>query len=172
MRNSDEPKYNRLLRGSDFTKDVTPEIIQKVRTGKHIYIDWKSNLQYIMKKEFLVNDRCDFSLGIDDFIDERIAVVMPENSPYLNLINGEIKRMHQMGFIDRWLKEYLPKRDRCWNVGKIEVSNHTVNLDDMQGSFLVLIIGCFIGLMTICCEFVWKKRASLKEQTVIKPFVK
>jgi len=47
-----------------------------------------------------------------------------------------------MGLIQRWLKEYLPKKDRCWNIGKlVEVNNHTVNVDDMQGSFLVLLVG-------------------------------
>lgn len=173
MRNTDEAKYVRLLMGAELTREATPEIIDRVRQGKHVYIDWKSNLQYLMKSAFLANDRCDFSLGMDDFIDERIAIVMPDNSPYLHLINQEIQRMHQMGFVERWLKEYLPKRDRCWNIGKlVEVSNHMVTLDDMQGPFLVLIIGCVVGLLMICCEWALAKRAKLKERTIIKPFVK
>lgn len=50
--------------------------------------------------------------------------------------------MHQMGLIEKWLRQYLPKRDRCWKVGQLtEVNNHTVNLDDMQGSFFVLFVG-------------------------------
>lgn len=50
--------------------------------------------------------------------------------------------MHQVGLIQKWLTKYLPKRDRCWNIGKVaEVNNHTVNLDDMQGCFFVLFLG-------------------------------
>lgn len=52
--------------------------------------------------------------------------------------------MLQMGFIQKWLTEYLPSKDRCWNMGKsVEIENHTVNLNDMQGCFLVLLTGKF-----------------------------
>lgn len=75
-------------------------------------------------------------------MDERISMIFPPNSPYINLINKEIYRMLQMGFIQKWLTEYLPTKDRCWNTGKsIEIENHTVNLNDMQGCFLVLLTG-------------------------------
>lgn len=48
-----------------------------------------------------------------------------------------------MGLIQKWLKDYLPKKDRCWKNNRhvIEVNNHTVNMDDMQGSFFVLFLG-------------------------------
>lgn len=92
--------------------------------------------------------------------------------------------------IDKWLKDYLPKRDRCWNVGTItEVKNHTVNMDDMQGSFFVLFLGkrvvfgallgleplLFLGVLTativILIEKLWKKRILSKEQKLIQPFM-
>lgn len=95
-----------------------------------------------MKREFLETDRCDFALGNDDFFEEQIGLILPKNSPYLNLINEEIKKLHQMGFIQRWLTEYLPKRDKCWNTKiSTEIVNHTVNIFDMQGSFMVLLFG-------------------------------
>lgn len=78
-------------------------------------------------------------------LDEKISLLLPRNSPYLDLVNAEIKRLHQMGFIERWLKKYLTKSDRCSNVRvSSEVTNHTVNLNDMQGCFLVLIFGKFM----------------------------
>lgn len=50
--------------------------------------------------------------------------------------------MLQMGFIQKWLGELLPKKDRCSSkASSIEIENHTVNLNDMQGCFLVLIAG-------------------------------
>lgn len=56
--------------------------------------------------------------------------------------NYRIKRLHQVGLIQKWLEDYLPKKDRCWKKqNTLEVNNHTVNLDDMQGSFFVLLIG-------------------------------
>lgn len=44
------------------------EIIQLVRNGKHVYIDWKTNLQHVMKRQFLKTDRCDFSLSMYSFV--------------------------------------------------------------------------------------------------------
>lgn len=55
--------------------------------------------------------------------------------------------MSQMGFIHKWLTEYLPKKDRCSaSLKSAEIENHTVNLTDMQGCFLVLVAGKFVHL--------------------------
>lgn len=83
-------------------------------------------------------------LGTEKFVDEKIGLVLPANSPYLNVFNREIYRMLQMGFIQKWLSDYLPKKDRCSSKSSnIEIENHTVNLLDMQGCFLVLVAGIF-----------------------------
>lgn len=116
--------------------------ISRVRGGSHIIIDWETNLLHIMRKEYLETDRCEFTLSTEKFLNEKIGLVLPGNSPYLAIFDIEIYRMLQMGFIHRWLNEYLPKRDRCsGNAGSAEIENHTVNLADMQGCFLVLIAG-------------------------------
>lgn len=81
--------------------------------GKFVYIDWRSNLQYIMRREYLTSETCDFALSTEEFMEEQISMVLPINSPYLNLFNLEITHFHQMGLIQRWIKEYLPPRDRC-----------------------------------------------------------
>lgn len=125
-----------------------------------------------MKREFLETDRCDFALGNDDFFEEQIALILPKNSPYLNLINEEIKKLHQMGFIQRWLTEYLPRRDKCWNT-KIsnEIVNHTVNIFDMQGSFMVLLFGVVGAIFLILIECLWHRHTVSREKKIIKPFV-
>lgn len=80
--------------------------------------------------------------GTEKFIDEKIGLILPANSPYLNLFNNEIYRMLQMGFIQKWLSEFLTQKDRCSSkAGSMEIENHTVNLLDMQGCFLVLLAG-------------------------------
>lgn len=80
-------------------------------------------------------------LGTEKFIDEKIGLILPANSPYLNVFNDEIYRMLQMGFIQKWLAELLPQKDRCSSKNSGEIENHTVNLIDMQGCFLVLVAG-------------------------------
>lgn len=63
LQGTDDVKYKKLFDGAIVHLQESDEIIQQVRRGKHVYIDWKSNLQYIMKREFLLTDRCDFGLG-------------------------------------------------------------------------------------------------------------
>lgn len=39
------------------------QMIREVEGGKHIYFDWKTKLQYYMKKQFLETERCNLALG-------------------------------------------------------------------------------------------------------------
>lgn len=53
-----------------------------------------------------------------------------------------------MGLVQKWITEFLPKKDRCSSMGKTaELENHTVNLNDMQGCFFVLITGKYPGFL-------------------------
>ncbi|KAG5667976.1 hypothetical protein PVAND_015934 [Polypedilum vanderplanki] len=169
---NDIPKYETLYKGAKFHSDENPEIIDLVRQGKHVYIDWKSNLLYIMRREYLKTETCDFALSSDEFMEEQIAIILPYNSPYLELFNVELTRLHQMGLIQRWIKEYLPKKDRCSKQSNlIEVVNHVVTIDDMQGSFLVLLLGFMAGLLIFCTECTWRYYRKRREEKIIQPFV-
>jgi glutamate receptor, ionotropic, invertebrate len=96
---------------------------------------------------------------------------MPKGSVYLQLFNEEIKRLHQMGFIERWFKAYLPPRDRCWKSSyQLEATNHIVNLDDMQGSFMVLVLGFVGGLFLIVFECLVFRWVRYRERVVIMPY--
>lgn len=125
-----------------------------------------------------------------EFLDEQIAMVLSPVSPYLTIVNQEIYRLQQMGFIQKWLAEYLPTKDRCWNGGKmVEIENHTVNLNDMQGCFLVLFAGkcvrfsilyrsiyvwCVSGIIAaifiILVECFVTQHSKRKANSVVKPF--
>lgn len=173
LRQSSSDKYRRLYDGARFMARETPDIVERVRANREVYIDWKSNLQYIMKREFLATDSCDFSLGTEEFIDEQIGMVLSARSPYLSLVNGEIYRLQQMGFVQKWLAEYLPSRDRCWTGGKlVEIENHTVNLNDMQGCFLVLLVGVggAVVIILLECLVVSRARAIRKRQVMQKNY--
>lgn len=138
-----------------------------MRSERHVYIDWKSNLQRIMRREFLATDACDFALGAEEFVDEQLGLVVAADSPYLGLIDAQIYRLQQMGFVQRWLAEYMPARDRCWSGAGgmvVEIENHTVNLDDMQGCFLVLAVGVLAAVGLVWAECVWKWRVRRVER--------
>lgn len=172
IKDTDIEKYQKLFSEANFYSDENDDIINDVRNGKNVYIDWRSNLLYIMRREFLKTDSCDFALSSEEFMEEQIGMVLPLNSPYLNLFNSELTRLHQMGLIQRWIKEYLPPKDRCSKQSSvIEVINHTVNLDDMQGCFLVLLIGFSCGFCFFFCECILRYYRKRGERKIIKPYV-
>ncbi|XP_021705215.1 ionotropic receptor 93a [Aedes aegypti] len=167
---TDDPKYIKLHNHAGYVSEESEQMVERIRTGRHVHIDWRTNLKYLMKKEFLKNDRCDFALSVDEFLDEQIALAMPKNSPYLELINAELTKMHQFGFIQRWLGSYMPSEDKCSNARKsTEVENHTVNNDDMAGSYYVLVIGFSMGLFMFVLEYGWRWYKRSKEET-LQPF--
>lgn len=70
-------------------RDQNEDMINQIEKGKHVFIDWKMRLQYIMKKRYMLTDRCDFAIGSDDFYNEKIGLAVAPNTPYLTTINEE-----------------------------------------------------------------------------------
>uniref|UniRef100_A0A182NSU9 Ionotropic glutamate receptor C-terminal domain-containing protein n=1 Tax=Anopheles dirus TaxID=7168 RepID=A0A182NSU9_9DIPT len=167
---SNEPKYMQLYQGSLIINDLSDDLVDRIETGQHVHIDWRNNLRYLMKRQFLRTDRCDFALSTDEFLDEQIALVMPRDSPYLELVNAELRRMHQFGFIERWVAQYLPAKDKCSGSGRVmDVQNHTVNSSDMAGSYWILLLGFLAGFTVFVCEFAvswYLRRRAAKATTV------
>lgn len=88
MQSTREPNYMALYQGM-VDHEQTEEMINKIEKGKHVFIDWKMRLQYIMKNRYMMTDRCDFALGQEDIFDEQLALAMAQNTPYLTTINDE-----------------------------------------------------------------------------------
>uniref|UniRef100_W8BGJ6 Glutamate receptor ionotropic, delta-1 n=2 Tax=Ceratitis capitata TaxID=7213 RepID=W8BGJ6_CERCA len=147
--------------------NVQGEDIGAVQDGKRVNVDWRVNLQLIVQRQFEKNKECKFALGRDSFVDEQIGLMVPKKSPYLQLINDQIMHMFRMGFIERWHQINLPSMDKCNGHGGMrQIMNHKVNLDDMQGCFMVLLFGFMIALFVLFVEywyrwyFVEKKKAT------------
>ncbi|XP_034244940.1 ionotropic receptor 93a [Thrips palmi] len=160
-----------VLDGAELHEEEN-EVLSRVRAGTHVYIDWRVNLLQLMKRDFHSNGRCDFSIvSVHDFLEEELAMIMAQESPYLNVVNDEIRRMQQVGLVEKWLKDYLPKKDRCWSTSSLEANNHSVNLGDMQGCFFVLFLGFIVAAMLILIECCCRRWHTAKDKKVIKPFV-
>ncbi|XP_013141730.1 PREDICTED: glutamate receptor 2 isoform X2 [Papilio polytes] len=181
LKNSDEPKYISLLKGAELLSSTgsveskhrsDKSILNRVRKQRHVIIDWKMRLSYVMRAATLDTDRCDFTISAEEFMYEKVAMIVPAGSPYLPVFNKEIYRMHKAGLITKWLSNYLPKRDRCWKttITSQEIDNHTVNLRDMQGSFFVLFLGIIIAFAVLLMEWMYRTRKNRNENIIIKPY--
>ncbi|XP_003736546.3 ionotropic receptor 93a [Drosophila pseudoobscura] len=130
------------------------EDIEAVKDGQRINIDWRINLQLVVQQHFERDKECRFALGKESFVDEQIALIVPSESAYLHLINQHIDRMFRMGFIERWHRTNLPSADKCNGKSILrQITNHKVNMDDMQGCFLVLLLGFILAVFVGCIEY-------------------
>ncbi|PSN38342.1 Ionotropic receptor 93a [Blattella germanica] len=171
LKDSDLPRFKNFLQGCRAHEMEDPEVMAQVRSGSHVYVDWKINLLFLMKKEFLSTKNCDFTLGEEDFLEDQVAMMMKLKSPYLGMVNEQLRRLHQSGLIYKWYVDHHPRKDRCWGTSRImEATTHTVNLDDMQGSFIVLGLGCVSAMIIIMLEFCYHFYKLSKEKRVVKPY--
>lgn len=59
----DEPKLKQLYDKAELHTGVSVSLMDRVRSGKHVYIHRKTNLLFLLKREFQRTNSCDFSLG-------------------------------------------------------------------------------------------------------------
>lgn len=93
IKETDSKKYQKLFSKSVFHLDENEQIINDVRKGKHVYIDWRSNLQYIMRREYLKTDTCDFALSVEEFMEEQIAVSHAVNNLLTKIFSSAISTL-------------------------------------------------------------------------------
>ncbi|KOC62658.1 Glutamate receptor delta-2 subunit [Habropoda laboriosa] len=174
LRNADEPKYHLLLSHAERHNDTEAEqLMERIKEGKHALIDWRSTLRFLMRKDLLLTGGCHFSLSSDEFLDEPIAMIMSQESPYSPVINAELHRMHESGLMNKWISGRMPMKDKCWEIpGNTQaVNKRKVNVADMQGIFFVLFMGITLACFFLFCEFYWHRRKVSKERKLIRPFV-
>lgn len=63
MQETEIDKYVKLNDSTEFHDSINNMTMSRIRGGKHIVIDWETNLLNVMRKEFLETDKCEFTLG-------------------------------------------------------------------------------------------------------------
>lgn len=63
LQETDIDKYIRLNASVILHNRVSNDVVDSVKARKHVFIDWESNIQHIMRKNFLETNKCDFSMG-------------------------------------------------------------------------------------------------------------
>ncbi|KYN41871.1 Glutamate receptor delta-2 subunit [Trachymyrmex septentrionalis] len=173
LKNAEEEKYHILLERAiihNATQEV--DMIEQIKMGKHVLIDWRSTLRFLMRSDLLLTKGCAFSLSTDEFMDEPIAMIIAKDSPYIKIINAELHRMHESGLMNKWIAEQIPTKDKCSDsFANQGVKERKVNVTDMQGIFFVLFMGVTGSIFLLCCEFCCHKRQVSKRRKLIQPFI-
>lgn len=86
---SDSPRYRQLHEGAEKHNSLTdPLVLNRVKHGKHVLIDWRMSLSFLMQNDLLQTGQCYFSLSTEQFMVEPIAMFVAQDSPYLAIINA------------------------------------------------------------------------------------
>lgn len=56
-------KYMKLNESAETHDGISNVTLGRIRGGKHIIIDWETNLLHVMHREFLETDKCEFTLS-------------------------------------------------------------------------------------------------------------
>lgn len=64
---SEDPKLRGIYEGAILHDKADDSLLSMIRDQQHVYIEWKTNLQWLMKQDFLKTNSCDFSLGLSVF---------------------------------------------------------------------------------------------------------
>ena len=89
LKASTDPKYRDIYAGAILHDKVDDNMMEMIRSQQHYYIEWKTNLQWIMKQDFLKTNSCDFSLGTEEFFVQDVALIFPKSSVILDKVNKE-----------------------------------------------------------------------------------
>ena len=81
--------------------EISP-IIDDMCEQEHAYLGPLSELEVMAEEERLRTGTCDYALSTDTFFMDRVAFAFPDNSPWVQRFNEEIRRMLQSGLIMKW----------------------------------------------------------------------
>ncbi|EFX89958.1 hypothetical protein DAPPUDRAFT_309629 [Daphnia pulex] len=157
LKTSDEKMYRELYEGAILHDTADDVLLDMIRNQQHVYIEWKTNLQWLMKQDFMKTNSCDFSLGTENFFLQQVALAFPRDSPILERVNLEIIYMQRGGLIEHWRQEFWPSADRCSETatgGSDGDTIQAISVADMQGSFYVLFFGKTKNLGTLYNLFI------------------
>jgi len=174
LKTSDDPKYRSLYEGAIFHDKADDGLVEMIRTQKHVYIEWKTNLQFLMKKDLQTANSCDFSLGKEEFFMQDVALAFPKDSSLLERVNLEIMYMQRGGLVEHWRRKFWPNADRCSTTATGGTDGDVIqpiSVTDIQGAFYVLFIGTGIAFIIFMIERHHHRKLAKIESELIRPYL-
>ncbi|XP_049784835.1 ionotropic receptor 93a [Schistocerca cancellata] len=141
LKTSDDPELHKLHEDAVQHKELNETLLSMLASGDHILLHSRLTLRRLTRIDLRKSSVCRFMIGDENFVEEEVAMILPKDSPYLEMINEEIRRIKQSGLIEKWEADSRLSGDRCTQIASAsDVSNHKVNMADMQGCFFVLLL--------------------------------
>ncbi|KAK8396872.1 hypothetical protein O3P69_005090 [Scylla paramamosain] len=164
---SNVPLYKKMFQEMSFLS--SSESMEKVQEGSYAYIYFKSNLNIIVKTEYTnANGETNFHVATEEFFPGGYAWAFPKGVPYRKTFDGVMAYCLQAGLIDKWERDlysiYLKeaqdnktpqqrKKEKMEADAKRNDGQVVLNLNHLQGPFLILLLGSGSGVLLLLLEF-------------------
>ncbi len=66
-----------------------------IKEDDHAIIEWKTTLDLLMKEEYQKSKKCEYSLGIEEFFTERVALGFPIGNPWISKFDERLAHFLQ-----------------------------------------------------------------------------
>ncbi|KZS16651.1 putative Ionotropic receptor 76a [Daphnia magna] len=133
--------------------DVHDDFIKRVIHENYVYIAPKSNLEYALHEDYIQSGICRLSIIKQDFFKVNVAFALPKGSPLKPLLDKKILQMMEAGLGIYWKKMYWPpSKGKCDTFRPLDVGPKSLQLIDLQGTFLILFIGYALAIASFVAE--------------------
>uniref|UniRef100_A0A182PQM6 Uncharacterized protein n=1 Tax=Anopheles epiroticus TaxID=199890 RepID=A0A182PQM6_9DIPT len=151
--------YQFMMANQDLLTSSNPEGLQRVKTENYAFLMESTSIEYIVERE------CDVT-QIGGLLDDKgYGIAMRKNSPYRSALSEAVLRLQEQGVLTslkrKWWKE---KRGggACSNTME-EGGALALELANVGGVFVLLIVGCVAALFVSFCEMLYDVHSRTRE---------
>uniref|UniRef100_A0A903WS89 Uncharacterized protein n=1 Tax=Anopheles gambiae TaxID=7165 RepID=A0A903WS89_ANOGA len=154
--------YQYMMANQELLTSSNPEGLQRVKTENYAFLMESTSIEYIVERE------CDVT-QIGGLLDDKgYGIAMRKNSPYRSALSEAVLRLQEQGVLTslkrKWWKE---KRGggACSNTME-EGGALALELANVGGVFVLLIVGCVAALFVSFCEMLCEVHSRTRELKV------
>ncbi|XP_018006676.2 uncharacterized protein LOC108664574 [Hyalella azteca] len=136
--------------------DYEPGVEMVVKNGTHALIETYS---YLMKVRIKYNVTQDTYILKEQVYSGHLAWFLPKYTPYTETISSTLHRLVEAGIVGKLFRDHFVKTDD--NTNDI-TSVSSLSLDQLQGAFLLLVLGLASSSVLFLAELGFVKLKSMK----------
>ncbi|XP_055710638.1 glutamate receptor ionotropic, kainate 2-like isoform X2 [Phlebotomus papatasi] len=142
--------YEYMKENPDLLTSSNPEGLARVKSDNYAFLMESTSIEYIIERE------CDVT-QVNGLLDDKgYGIAMRKNSPYRNALSAAVLKLQEQGKLTvlkiKWWKE-KHGGGACLR-GSLDGKPKDLDMANVGGVFLVLLIGVSLAFWYGCCEFI------------------
>nr|CAH0112263.1 unnamed protein product [Daphnia galeata] len=130
--------------------------VTRVVEGSYGFLEPRMSLLSLMENDRKEHKTCRVTLAKETFYPRAFAYLLPKKSSYKDAFDRQILLLQQFGFIIHFQTKIVLQSNRCL-LRKTKVRSRTprLTLDHVSSSFVILVLGYVISILSFTFEKMW-----------------